>query len=105
MIKVYLDDLRPTPSGWTHCYWPSEVIALIEQGIVEVVSLDHDLGDDSRGTGYDVLIYLEERVFTEEFFVPPIIYIHTANPAAAQRMLLSKIAIEHRLKRRKGGPR
>lgn len=100
MIKVYLDDVRPTPDGWTHCYWPDEVIQLIEQGGVEEVSLDHDLGDDDRGTGYDVLIYLEERVFSDPSFVPPKISIHSANPAAVARMKASKSSIEHRINKR-----
>ena len=34
------------------------------------VSLDHDLGDDARGTGYDVIRWLEEAVATS-LLVPP----------------------------------
>ncbi len=54
MVKVYLDDCRPTPAGWVPARWPEEVIRLLEQGDVAQLSLDHDLGDDAHGTGYDV---------------------------------------------------
>jgi hypothetical protein len=47
-MKVFLDDGRPTPAGWMRAYWPDEVIALLKTGRVEELSLDHDLGDDSR---------------------------------------------------------
>jgi len=54
-MKVFLDDLRATPEGWHRAYWPDEVIALLKNGDVTAVSLDHDLGDDAKGTGYDVV--------------------------------------------------
>lgn len=84
-IKVFLDDQRSTPEGWTRAYWPEEVIALLESGRVEVVSLDHDLGDDQRGTGYDVILWIEEAVATRGF-QPPEIRVHSANPAARLKM-------------------
>ncbi|MCP3728382.1 hypothetical protein M3I53_35625 [Paraburkholderia sp. CNPSo 3272] len=61
-MKVFLDDERPTPKGWLRVYWPDEAIRLLESGIVEEISLDHDLGDDDRGTGYDVILWIEEVV-------------------------------------------
>ncbi len=42
-MKVYLDDERPTPSGWISVRWPDEAIALLETGMVTDISLDHDL--------------------------------------------------------------
>jgi len=39
-------------------YWPAEAIALLETGQVRELSLDHDLGDDTRGTGYDVVLWV-----------------------------------------------
>lgn len=50
-MKVYLDDERETPYGWTRVYWPEEAIDLLRTGMVEVISLDHDLGDDDRDRG------------------------------------------------------
>ncbi len=49
-MKVYLDDLRTEPKGWRRVYWPDEAIELLATGTVEEISLDHDLGDDDRGT-------------------------------------------------------
>ena len=85
MLKLFLDDVRPTPEGWVRCYWPEDVIRLLESMPVAVVSLDHDLGDDARGTGYDVLLWIEQAVVLSGF-VPPEIRVHSANPVARQRM-------------------
>ena len=86
-MKVYLDDERETPAGWVRVYWPNEAIALLQTGHVEVVSLDHDLGDDDRGTGYDVVLWIEEAVATCGF-VPPVIKVHSANSSARNKMEL-----------------
>ncbi len=84
-MKVYLDDERRAPDGWTRAYWPDEAIALLETGNVTDISLDHDLGDDERGTGYDVILWIEEAVATRAF-VPPRITVHSANPSARDKM-------------------
>lgn len=86
-MKVYLDDERPTPPGWVAARWPDEVIALLEAGGVTVVSLDHDLGNDKRGTGYDVVLWIEEAVVLRGF-VPPEILVHSANSSARVKMEL-----------------
>lgn len=41
-MKVYLDDERATPEGWTRVYWPNEAIRLLDTGTVEEISLDQD---------------------------------------------------------------
>lgn len=92
-MKVYLDDERPTPAGWTRAYWPSETIALLETGEVTDLSLDHDLGDDERGTGYDVILWIEEAVALRDF-VPPRITVHSSNASAAEKMRAGILAIE-----------
>jgi hypothetical protein len=84
-MKIYLDDIRQAPEGWVRAYWPNEVIALLAQGGVTEVSLDHDLGDDQQGTGYAVICWIEEAVVTRGF-VPPNIAIHSANPVGRERM-------------------
>ncbi len=84
-MKVFLDDVRTAPEGWVHVLWPDQVIALLETGQVADLSLDHDLGDDARGTGYDVLPWIENAV-VEHGFLPPRITIHSANPVARARM-------------------
>lgn len=92
-MKVFLDDERATPEGWTRVYWPSEAIALLQTGAVQELSLDHDLGDDARGTGYDVILWIEEQVALRGFS-PPQIVVHSANSAARDRMLAGIRAIE-----------
>jgi len=85
-MKVFLDDERVAPDGWVQVRWPDEAIKLMKEGGVSHLSLDHDLGDDQRGTGYDVLLWIEQEAALQSFF-PPEITIHTANPAARMRML------------------
>lgn len=84
-MKVFLDDLRSPPSGWQLVRWPEEAIALLQTGCVTELSLDHDLGDDAHGTGYDVLVWLEEAVFLRGM-TPPALTIHSANFSARQKM-------------------
>jgi hypothetical protein len=92
-VRVYLDDMRPVPDGWVGVRWPDEAIALLATGRVTDLSLDHDLGDDARGTGYTVVLSVEEAVATRGFR-PPRITVHTANPSARQKMLLGVRNIE-----------
>ena len=92
-VRVYLDDERKTPEGWVRAYWPEEVIAMLKVGNVTHVSLDHDLGDDRRGTGYDVILWIEEAVATQGF-TPPRLSVHSANTSARAKMLAGIHAIE-----------
>ncbi len=101
-MKIYLDDERPAPQGWTLLRWPDEVIARLEAGGVTHLSLDHDLGDDARGTGYDVIVWIERAVALEGF-EPPQIAVHSANAAARGRMEQGAAAIE-RLARAREAP-
>lgn len=96
-MKVYLDDERVAPQGWVQVRWPDEAIELLKTGEVRDLSLDHDLGDDARGTGYDVLLWIEEQVMCKQF-IPPSIRVHSANPAARLRMEAAILAIMKRVK-------
>jgi len=84
-MKVYLDDERETPAGWTRTYWPEDTIVLLQTGKVTHLSLDHDLGDDDRGTGYDVVLWVEEAVFLRGFSSPEM-KVHSANSSAREKM-------------------
>lgn len=102
-MRVFLDDERQTPEGWVRVFWPDEAIALLEKGVVEEISLDHDLGDDSRGTGYDVVVWVEEAVALRGFR-PPRMSVHSANASARQKMesgirAISKLAMLNDLHR------
>jgi len=92
-MRVFLDDQRTAPDGWLHVHWPADAIALLETGRVEELSLDHDLGDDERGTGYDVILWIEEAVALRGF-KPPRMMVHSANSSAGAKMLAGIDAIE-----------
>ena len=67
-------------------HWPDEAIALLQTGTVTHLSLDHDLGDDDRGTGYDVVLWLEEAVMTQGFAAPAHLAVHSASSSARLKM-------------------
>ena len=92
-MKIFLDDERACPNGWVPARWPEDAIELLKTGEVTEISLDHDLGDDERGTGYDVVVWIEEAVATRAF-VPPHITVHSANSSARQKMELGIQSIE-----------
>ena len=102
-MKVFLDDKRETPDGWVRVYEPDEAITLLKTGEVTELSLDHDLGDDQQGTGYDVILWIEEAVMTRGF-VSPMIFVHSANPSARVKMELGIAKInEHSTKNGNSG--
>lgn len=100
-MKVYLDDERKTPNGWVRAYWHDEVVKLLKTGEVTELSLDHDLGNDERGTGYDVLVWLEYMVFSGEWkalgYPLPYIKVHSQNPVGVEKMekLIHRIWCEY----------
>ena len=87
-LKVFLDDERDAPEGWVFVNTPALVISLLKTGMVSHLSLDHDLGDDKRiGTGYDVVLWIEEQVFNgEKFENLETITVHSANASARIKM-------------------
>jgi hypothetical protein len=99
-VKVFLDDIRPTPDGWIRTYSVTETIDLLQTGQVTELSLDHDLGVESQvGTGYDVLLWIEEQVVTNKFR-PPVMVIHSDNAAGIARMRLAIESIKRLASRR-----
>lgn len=87
-LKVYLDDKRTTPNGYFRVFWPSDVIRLLEEFEVQELSLDHDLGDDVKGTGYDAVCYVEEQAYFNKDFKIPYIKVHSDNASAKYKMEL-----------------
>lgn len=98
-MRVYLDDVRPTPEGWIRAYWPDEVIHMLQTGLVKELSLDHDLGDDRRGTGYDVIVWIEDAVVSRGL-KPPVIHVHSSNPPARLKMLAGICSIQKAVTKR-----
>jgi hypothetical protein len=75
-MKIFLDDERLAPTDWLQARWPDEIISYLAKSMVTDISLDHDLGDDARGTGYDVLLWIEQAI-VDTGFQPPKINVHT----------------------------
>ena len=86
-MKIYLDDTRQVPDeSWTLTKTVKETIKHLIQGEVEEISLDHDLGDEENETGYDVLLWIEEKVYLAGYIPPQTIRIHTMNNVARKKM-------------------
>lgn len=90
-MKLFLDDVRDPPdSSWTVVRTTKDCIAALEnsQVIVDVCSLDHDLGSEkSNEDGYEVLKWIERNCSRDTSYLPPrSILIHTSNPVARERM-------------------
>lgn len=84
-MKVWLDDERLAPDGWVRVCTASEAISLIQSGQVDCISLDHDLGPDSAGTGYDVALFIEQAAFDGSIRAMQWV-IHSANPVGVGKM-------------------
>lgn len=90
MINVFLDDLRPCPEGFV---WIKDAGYLIYQFEcyndlelrVNILSLDHDLGED-KPTGYDFCKWLVEIGIDNPEIYPKVIYLHTANGVGRDNM-------------------
>lgn len=102
-MKLYLDDLREPYPGWTLVETAQQAIDVLGTFKVSEVSLDHDLGDDRNGTGYDVLVWIEEKVFTDPDYVPPTIHVHTSNASAREKMMLCVETIDWMMAKRRLG--
>ncbi len=86
-MKIWVDDVRPIPHDYVGAKSVNQAIALIEEAeregeTVELLDLDHDLGDFATdgGDAIKLLDYLAER----ETFYP--VAIHTANPVGRANM-------------------
>lgn len=88
-MKLYLDDTRPIPPGYSHLAKSVndaidiiEFIELNNAERIELLDLDHDLGDytSNGGDGICLLDYLVNR----ETFYP--IKLHTMNPVGKTNM-------------------
>lgn len=86
-MKIWVDDLRPVPAGYMWDRSVNQAIAIIEKAeatgeTVELLDLDHDLGDycSDGGDAIKLLDWLAER---GTFYS---VKIHTANPVGRQNM-------------------
>lgn len=103
MRKLWLDDERPEPEGWVRAKTAGQAVMLLASGTFGEVSLDHDLGPEAAGTGYQVACWLEEEVMTNPHFPAPIVHVHTANASARGKMQQAVFNIERVRQQRIGG--
>jgi hypothetical protein len=87
-VNIWLDDKRPMPPGFdVHCINGNHAAKLIRCGLVDMISLDHDLGDESiYGTGYTVAKEIEELSLKGGPSRMLTVYLHTQNPVGWDRM-------------------
>lgn len=86
-MRIWLDDLRPAPAGYIHCYSVNQAINMIKvarcnKDEVELLDLDHDLGDYAQAGGDG--IKLLDWCIEHDFY--PVIHLHTANPVGKANM-------------------
>ncbi|VTR97310.1 cyclic-phosphate processing receiver domain-containing protein [Tuwongella immobilis] len=95
-MKLWLDDVRDPRSVkiqedfgadgdelWVKT--AASAIHYLRQGIVESISLDHDLGPPSAGTGLDVARFIEEQAFYGT--IPKLVWaVHSTNPVGRKAM-------------------
>jgi hypothetical protein len=82
MKKLYLDDIRtPRTKGWDIVRSYDEFIGWIEiNGLPDMISFDHDLGDETTKTGYDCAKWLVSYCTQNNLPYLPEYNIHSANP-------------------------
>lgn len=86
-VKLWLDNIREAPEGYTPCKSVNEAKKIItgwerDGAVIDVIDCDHDLGDyaSDGGDGIALLDWLVER----ETFYP--IRLHTMNPVGRENM-------------------
>lgn len=84
MINVFLDDCRNPPDNFILAKNASECRVLIQNNDINILSIDHDLGETE--TGYDLVKWLVEQGLYEPEIYPRVIYLHTANPVGRHNM-------------------
>ena len=101
-MKIYMDDARDTPQGWTRTYTVAETIAELRMRTVTHLSLDNDLGE-GQDEGYKVLDWLEETVYNDMHFPMPEVYIHSSNASRVEYMHRALKSIESIRQQQVGG--
>lgn len=100
--RLYLDDLRDTPSGFNlRAYTAKEAIDMLEKNNISYISFDHDLGEPEAGTGYEVAKWIEEKAYSDPTFNFPDWKIHSANPVGAKNIEMAMKSAERGSQRTK----
>lgn len=95
MIHLYVDDVRDCPVGFTLARTYEEALHYLTTQPIDILSLDHDLGEDTYGhiapTGYDLV-----KRMCEQGIAVRHIYLHTANPVGRDNMYETLKAAQRR---------
>lgn len=102
MSKLFIDDVRNAPdNSWDVVRNYKDAIAYLikNEGYISLVSFDHDLGENSK-TGYDIIVWLEKKVFTENYYGPLKMTVHSQNPVGVYKIKITISQImEYRLRK------
>lgn len=101
-MKLWIDDVRPTPEGWDRAYTASDAIGMLGSRTYTHVSFDHDLGMCCEcvncdmgsacvtyGDGYQVVCWLEEQIAIDDTFPVPQMTVHSDNGPGRKRIELA----------------
>lgn len=91
MCRIYLDDERETPEGYTRTFTVEQTIELIKanNGKIEAVSLDNDLGVGFQ-EGREVMKWIEEQAYHNTLLPIPHLIIHSGNNVAQDFMMMAR---------------
>lgn len=97
MIKVWIDDIREAPEGYTWCRSTNNALRFITQNkdYIELIDIDHDAGDYQKDGGDFIAVLKElERLSRNPRWSP--VYkdvikrysfrLHSANPVGVLNM-------------------
>jgi len=94
-INLYLDDLRDCPQGFVVARNIEDAIRILKEYEVDILTLDHDLGEDENGnllpSGYDLVKYMCENGLRANK-----IYMHTDNSVGRENMYQTLLGAQRR---------
>lgn len=108
-MRLWHDDIRPAPEGWTWARTNREAQHLLLNEEIEECSLDHDLGMEEVDPAMEGALYLAGhspdgtgldlvRWMIENDRVPPKVSIHSWNFDGARRMFKTLADAGHNVK-------
>jgi len=92
-MRIWLDDIREMPPSFDrHARTAAEAIVMLSGRNATEISLDHDLGAECNGSGYEVACWIEQAAFAwsedHKAGLPPVRWsIHSQNPVGAENMI------------------
>jgi hypothetical protein len=100
-MKLWLDDIRPAPEGWWAAKTAEQAIRMLDTGMVDEMSFDHDLGESEDA--HSVVCWIEKAVAVSPFEPPSVMVVHSDNPVGAARLRAAIESIRRIVKKRDGG--